>query len=199
MRRAGLFILCILLWTAPARAKEIGLHTPSGRTIYEPDETFAEVSEQNLRHFVVEVVTGLAPEGNLAANLGWLIPEIKGLELYLGGGLQLNPSYQFSAVVRYMMNFSGYRPYIAAGYMHQELYLLGTDSENLVVETGYKWVISHTYHFTLGVGLRTLLHVGVEQDSTLREPDVDPGFLDRELDDVARFVPTLALRFSRAF
>ncbi len=204
MRRAALLALtvlvfAVLLWSAEARAKEIGLHTPTGRDIYRPDETFAEVLEQNRRNFVVEAVIGLAPEGNVAANLGWLIPEPHGLELYLGGGLQFNPSYQLSAVLRYMMNFSGWRPYVALGYMHQELYMLGTDSENLVTEIGYKWVLQHTYHFTLGIGLRTLLHIGVQADSPLKESDVDPDFLQEQIDDVFSYVPTLALRFSRAF
>jgi hypothetical protein len=199
MRRTGLAICMVLLWASTARAKEIGLHTPTGRDIYRPDETFEEVLEQDRRNFVVEAVIGLAPEGNLATNLGWLIPKPKGLELYLGGGLQLNPSWQLSAVVRYMMNFSGYRPYLALGYMHQELYMLGTDSENLVTEIGYKWVLQHTYHFTLGVGLRVLLHVGVQDDSPLKESDVDPVFLREQVDDVFPYVPTLAFRFSRAF
>ena len=201
MRRPTVLLVftVALLWAGTSRAKEIGLHSPTGRDIYRPEETFGEVLQQDRRNFVVEVVVGIAPEGNLAANLGWLMPVPHGLELYLGGGLQLNPSYQLSAVLRYLMNFSGYRPYLALGYMHQELYLLGTDSENLVVETGYKWVLEHTYHFTLGIGLRTLLHVGVQSDSPLKENDVDPVLLQEQIDEVYPFVPTVALRFSRAF
>jgi hypothetical protein len=60
-------------------------------------------------------------------------------------------------------------------------------------------VLHETYHLTLGAGLRRILQLRVRDDSPLRESDVDPVLLDEQLDSVNPWVPTIALRFSRAF
>lgn len=195
---AGALLLCALL--APvARAKNFGVKTPSGRRIYAPEEQLAEAYEQDSRQFVIEVVMGAAAEGNLGVNLGWLAPQLGGLELYGGFGVQANPSNQWVLATRYWFDLLGLHPFVGLGYSYMSLSELGTTNQNLLLEAGYKWRVHTTYHFTFGLGLRYVASVHVESGSPLRGDDVDPDALQDELDDVGRIVPTIAFRFSRAF
>lgn len=198
-RLAACLCVCAALVSQRALAKDFGLRSPGRRHIYQADERFDEVMDQNRRTFVIEAVVGMAPEGNIGLALGWLPKATKGFELYLGWGLQTNPSMQYVAAMRYLMHFAGYRPYLGLGYMHQSLFAIGTKSHNATVETGYSWILHHTYHLTIGFGIRALLHVQVARDSPLRSPGADTPLLADAIDRLDRWVPTLALRFSRAF
>jgi hypothetical protein len=191
--------LALLLAALPASGKETGFSSPGRREIYDSNESFAEATRTRNRQFVIEVAAGAGPEGNLGALLGWLNQPVRGLEWYIGFGVELNPARHYTGGVRYMFNIDGYRPYVALGYLFVDLYELGTYSHNAFAELGYSWVIHETYHLTLGAGLRRILRIGVREDSTLRGSDVDPVLLDEQLDAVSPWVPTLALRFSRAF
>jgi hypothetical protein len=191
--------MALLLWPTPVFAKEIAIHSPSGRRIYDQDETFEAVLDQNRRRFIVEVAAGAGPEGNLAMSLGWLVRELKGLELYAGVGLEVNPAVHWALSARYLMNFGGYRPYVGAGYFLNHLTALETISHNVFVEAGYSWVIHRTFHVTIGVGVRRLLTVVIDEDSPLEDPDIDRAFLDEQLANIDPWLPTVALRFSRAF
>lgn len=196
----ALVVSMVLLTPVSALAKSYAFRTPSGRSIYDDTETVGEVLDQDQRQFVVEAAVGAGPEGNLALVAGWLMPQVKGLELYAGVGVEAAPAVHFTLSLRYLMNFGGYRPYVGAGYLLNLLTDLGTASQNVFAEVGYSWALFHTYHLTLGVGVRYLLRVDVvDEDSILASPQVDPRFLEEQIDGIAPWVPTVALRFSRAF
>jgi hypothetical protein len=195
---ATVVALATLLPAATASAKEGGFSSPQGRRIYGPHEQFGEVLDQTRRNFVIEVVFGYAPEGNIGANLGWLTP-VDGLELYLGVGLQANPSDHFVGTVRYFGSFGDFRPYVGTGYILQNLTRLGTVNHNWFVELGHKWRFHTTYHFTVGLGLRYIFGITVANDSPLSSSVVDPDFLESELDEVGRIAPVISVRLSRAF
>lgn len=196
----GALMLGSLLLAGPAGAKEIGLHTPGGRDIYGPNERFGQVLDQNRRRFVLEVATGAGPEGNLAMLLGVLNLPLPGFELYAGAGLEANPARHYTGTLRLFPDFGDFRPYLGVGYLYNDTYAIGVASHNVFMEAGHKWVIHTTYHFTLGVGVRRLLALRVAEDSILNDPDVDGALLDQQIDDVMpRWLPTIALRFSRAF
>lgn len=197
--RALLLVAALLLAPSLAAAKSFGIHQPSGRTIYGDDERFGDVLDQDRRQFVVEVAVGAGPEGNLGMAVGWLMPFVRGLELYLGAGVESNPAVHYTLTMRYLMNLAGYRPYVGAGYLVNALTDTGTLSQNVFAEVGYSWKVAHTFHFTLGIGLRRLLHVTVLEDSPLNSSAVDPAFLEEQIDAIPKWLPTIALRFSRAF
>lgn len=183
----------------PLQAKDYGVRTPGGRAIYEADETFHEALDHRGRDFVIEVATGLGPEGTFGALLGWINKPVRGLEYYLGFGIDLAPARNYTAAVRYVANIDGYRPYASLGYDFHETYAIGSYSHNAFTEIGYSWVLHRTYHLTAGLGIRRILYVGIEADSILRQSDADPGLLHEAESDVASWVPMVALRFSRAF
>ena len=189
--------LAMMPWAA--NAKTFGVHSPVGRQIYDDEETFGEVMDQSRRWMVVEVAVGAGPEGNLAMLLGLLNVPIRHMELYGGIGLEANPGRHYTGAVRYWFDFAGFRPYAGIGYLLVHLNAIDTYSHNVFGEVGYKWKFHRTYHLTVGAGLRRILSVDIEESSVLRAPDVDPAFLDAEQDAMYRWVPTLALRFSRAF
>jgi hypothetical protein len=193
-------LFCVLSSFVPVvRAKNYGFHSPGGREIYDKRESFSEATITERRQFVIEVAVGAGPEGNLAMLLGWINQPVHGLEYYLGVGFELNPARHYTAAVRYLFNIDGYRPYIGLGYLFNDLYAVGTYSHNVFGEVGYSWVLHRTYHLTLGAGVRRILDVEVRDDSPLRAHDVDPELLNEQLDAIAPWVPTFALRFSRAF
>ncbi len=196
--RIALFAFCVMLPSA-VEAKSFGIRSPSGRTIYDDHETFGEVVPQNTRQFVVEAAIGIGPEGNLAVVGGWLMPQVKGLEMYAGVGVEANPAIHFTFALRYLMNFGGYRPYVGLGYLLNRLTKTGTISQNAFFEVGYSWKIFHTYHLTVGFGARRILHITVEDESPLAAPDVDKAFLDEQIENVTPWLRTFAVRFSRAF
>jgi hypothetical protein len=200
-RRFGVVAVCAaLLAPSGAQAKDFGVKSPSGRQIYGLDETFGEVLDQNRRVAVVEVTAGAGPEGTIGMLLGWLLPRpFKGLELYAGVGIEANPAVHFTGTVRYYANLWGYRPFVALGYLYQIQTAILTHSHHVFAEAGYKWVLAHTYHLHIGAGVRYMAHLAVLPDSPLHDPDVDRDFLDRELKDTTRWLPTVAVRFSRAF
>lgn len=197
--RIAIWLAIGVAFPVATAAKDFGLRSPGRRTIYKDEETFAEVMDQNRRNMVVEVAVGAGPEGNLAMLLGLLNQPIRRMELYVGFGLEANPAHHISGAVRYWFELGGFRPFASLGYVHVDLPEIGTWSHNVFAETGYKWKFHRTYHLTVGVGVRHILDVEVRPDSPLKGPDVDPVFLARELDEVFPWVPTLALRFSRAF
>lgn len=182
-----------------AEAKEYGVQSPSGRKVYKNGETFGAAVSQDQRRFVVEVATGAGPEGNLSMLIGWLPQQLNGLEFYAGYGIEVNPAAHYTLSSRLFFRIGEARPYIGIGYLFNELPELGTFSHNIFGEIGHRWKIHKTYRLTLGAGVRRILHIGVHDDSVLAEPDVDPDLLRREIDGTARWVPTIAIRFSRAF
>ena len=188
-----------LAWTETASAKSPGLQSPRGRQIYDVQETFGTVRDQNQRTFVVEVVSGIAPEGNLGLLLGVINQPVPHLEFYVGVAGELTPARSFPFSARYMFNFDGYRPYVSAGYVFRTLAETGLVSHNVFFEAGHKWILHHTHHLTLGLGLRRPLHVVVLGSSPLNDDDVDRTLLSEHLDASPAWVPSLALRFSRAF
>lgn len=193
----GALALMLLSW--PAAAKDYGVHTPSGRRIYKDDEAFGDVSNTRLRRFVVEAAVGAGPEGNVAALVGLLNWPIRRLGVYAGFGLELNPARHYTAALRYDFNLKGYRPYVAAGYLYNHVYRLGTFTHDVFAETGYTWVLHDTYRLSLGVGVRYRTYLGIMDSSPLNGEHIDRDLLAAERDDVFPWVPTLALRFSRAF
>jgi hypothetical protein len=198
-RSAALASAAVLL-SPEASAKDVGFRSPGGRAIYDSGERFGDVVDQNQRFLVVEVATGLAPEGNLAILLGVLNVPVSGLEMYLGYGVELNPAVHYSASVRYFPELGDFRPYLGLGYLYKDTYAIGVASHNLFAELGHKWVIHQTYHLTVGAGVRRLLALQIDRDSILNDPDVDRALLDEQIDEeLPRWLPTLALRFSRAF
>jgi len=191
--------LAALAGARPCAAKDFGLHTPSGREIYDRDEEFANVSNTRKRRFVVEAAAGAGPEGNVAALVGLLNWPVRSLDLYAGLGYEANPSRHYTFSVRYTLNVNGYRPYLSLGYLHNDLYQLGTFTHEVFAELGYTWVIHGTFRFSIGIGTRYRAYLGVRDDSLLHSEQVDPELLQEQSDSVVPWVPTLALRFSRAF
>jgi hypothetical protein len=184
---------------AARESKQYGVSTPAGRDIYRTRTTFSEAKDTRDRDFVIEVAVGSGPEGNLGILLGWINKPVRGLEYYLGFGYEVTPSRHYTGAVRYLFNIDGWRPFIGAGYLYNDAYALRTYSHNVFAELGYSWVLHHTYHLTLGLGVRRILHVGVHDDSLLHGRDVDQAWLERELEAISPWVPQAALRFSRAF
>lgn len=199
MTRALLIALVLVSWSGEAFAKEYGYRSPGGRRIYDDEDTFGDATNTRKRRFVLEAAIGAGPEGNVAALLGFLNAPIRGIEWYAGVGWEFNPARHYTLSVRYVANIDGYRPYIGLGYMYDDLYVLRTYSHNVFAEIGYSWVIHATYHLTVGVGVRRILHIGIHDDSVLKDEDVDQEFLEEERGNVSRWVPTFVLRFSRAF
>ena len=182
-----------------AHAKQTGVHSPGGREIYGREEAFAEVIEQRRRNFVVEVVTGIAPEGNLGILLGVINRPWRGLEFYTGFGLEATPALNFPVSARYWLDIFGLRPFFSIGYTFRSLSEIGIVSHNAFAEAGYKWAIHQTYHFTLGVGVRRPLVVLTTDGSMLNAASIDRRLLDEQLDDSRTWVPTASVRFSHAF
>lgn len=193
--------LTAVAWGFPANAwaKEHGLHSPRGRVIYQPSETFSEALDQNRRRFVAEVATGLAPEGNLALLLGGLNLFIDRLDLYAGFGFDLVPSRRYSLSMRYSLRIGELRPYISTGYMFKDAFDVGVVSHNAFLEVGHRWVLHRTYHLILGAGVRRILRTWLTPNSYLQTDETDPDLLQRELNGIQAWEPTLVLRFSRAF
>lgn len=136
-----------------AEGRRYAVGSPGGRSIYTEDETFQDAVNQNTRRFVLEMALGSGPEGNLGMLFGFLNFPVRGLEYYLGFGLEFNPSRQYTGSVRYVFNIEGYRPYASLGYLYRDLYTLRTFDHDVFAEVGYKWVIHSTNHLTAGVGL----------------------------------------------
>jgi len=203
LSRGALFSLGVLLAALasvrPCQAKDYGFHTPTGRHIYDIDEEFANVHNTRLRRFVVEAAAGAGPEGNVAALVGLLNWPVRHLDLYAGFGYEFNPSRHYTFSVRYTFNLNGYRPYVSAGYLHNDVYRLRTFTHEVFTEFGYTWVIHETFRLSLGVGTRYRLYLGVREDSLLNGEQVDRELLREQSEDVFPLVPTLTLRFSRAF
>lgn len=201
MRRfaVALGFAAVLLSVPPLAAKNHGVQSPHGRRIYEDGEVFSHVRDQSRRTFVVEVVSGLAPEGNLGMLLGLINQPVRGLEYYAGVGLELTPAQNIPFSVRYLFNIDGYRPFVAAGYSYRILAEVGVRSHNVFFEAGYKWVLHRTHHLTAGIGLRRPVSVQVLDDSPIGADDTDPELLAEQIDASRKWVPTLSLRFSRAF
>lgn len=191
--------LASLVTARGALGKEIGIHSPAGKTIYDSNETFSDVDDTRKRRFVVEAVAGAGPEGNIGMLIGWINQPVRGFEYYAGFGYEANPALNVTGSVRYVFNLSGWRPYLSLGYIYKSLDRLGTYNHNLFGEVGYSWVLHETYHLTAGIGVRRILTIGIREDSPLNEPDVDRALLQSETDSVTRWVPMFALRFSRAF
>ena len=187
-----------LLWASDLQAKNHAYSTPSGHQIYGDEETFEQVTRTDARFFVVEAVTGLAPQGNLAILLGIINQPLRGVEFYLGYGAEANPARTYNADLRYLFNIAGYRPFIDFGYSHRHLTALGLHSHNLFAETGYKWVFRPTYHITLAVGVRRAVKLWLV-DSPLSASDTDQDEVNAQLALAEQWIPTLALKFSRAF
>lgn len=197
----GLLGLCLLgqCWLIePAVAKRIGFSSPNGRHLYSPGETLADVVDERRRRFAIEMVTGLAPEGNLGINLGWRITGW-GLGLYTGLGAQTNPSYQVGTSVRYEPDYGGYRPYVGLGYVRQFHTALGTRNDNGFAELGWRFRIRGSNFVSLGAGARYIVRISVASGSPLNTSAVDRAFLQQELNAVPRWVPIAALRFSKPF
>ena len=192
-------IAALLFASATAQAKDFGFRSPGGREIYDEEDRFGTATSTRQRQFVIEVAIGAGPEGNLGALLGWLNQPVRGLEWYAGIGVEVNPATHYTLASRYMFNIDGYRPYVGLGYLYSDLYELGTYSHNAFAEVGYSWVLHETYHLTLGAGVRRILYIGIRPDSPLNDSDVDQALLAEQRDDVSPWVPTIALRFSRAF
>lgn len=180
-------------------AKGLGVHTPRGRTLYREGETFETVVDSRRRIFVMEAAAGYGPEGNLGLVLGWLPKALHGVEFYGGVGVEVNPAWHASGAVRFLFSVHGFRPYIGAGYFYKDLFVTKVYAHNAFVEVGHSWKLGPTYHLTIGIGLARLLSVGVRKDSPLRTAEVNPAGLGEQLDGVAPYRPTIALRFSRAF
>jgi len=198
MRSMALLIFAfLLLATAPAQAKKVGLSTP-GRSIYKTTETFEEVLDQNRRKWVVEVAVGNGPEGNLGISLGYLSNKPQGLEFYLGYGTRTGPSLHTTASLRYFLPFLRYRAFVSAGYSLQRDTKLGFGTHNAFSEVGYKWILRHTFHMTVSAGAQRRLASYISDDSVFNDPDIDRVFLQDEIDGSADYRVLFALRFSRA-
>jgi hypothetical protein len=189
----------ILFTVSAAGSKEFSMNSPRGRRTYGDDETFGKVMDQSHRWLIVEIATGAGPEGNLAILIGAINLGVRGFELYAGAGLEFNPANHFTFTARYFPPLGSFKPYVGLGYLFVDSYAIGVVSHNAFAEVGHKWVVHETYHVTLGVGVRWVGAVVIADDSALRGPDVDPVLLDEQLDEVPRWFPTIALRFSRAF
>jgi len=195
----GVLTAGLLLGSGVAQARQFGIQSPSGRRIYRSNERFAEVLEHKQRVVISEVAVGAGPEGNIALLLGCLNVPVRRLDLFAGVGLEANPAASFTGSGRYTFNFDGIRPYVALGYLYKLTYEVGVASHNVFVEVGHTWVLHRTLRFSLGVGLRRILHTGLVEDSELATPDVDPAAVERELGRINPWQPLGAIRFSRAF
>lgn len=183
----------------PARAKDVGLHTPGGGHIYRARETFEDVTQTSSRRVVAEVSMGAAPEGNLGFLIGVLNLPVRRLDLFAGIGLEINPSRQFTGSARYTFDIHGYRPYIAGGYVFRSLHGIGGYSHNVTLEVGYTWVIRQTLRLSAGVGVRRLLHFGLRDGSPLLEGYTDTALLQSQKDDLDTYSPVVAVRLARTF
>jgi hypothetical protein len=191
--------LAVVAAVRVAGAKEFGYRSPGGREIYDDGDTFGSVQRTQTRRLVIEVAVGAGPEGNVAALLGVLNVPVRSVDIFAGIGWELNPARHYTIGARYTANIDGYRPYIGLGYLYNDLYVLRTWSHNVFAEGGYCWVIHDTYRLTAGIGIRYIAHIGIRPDSPLNDPDVDPELLAEQHEEVSPWVPTFALRFSRAF
>jgi hypothetical protein len=182
-----------------AFSKDVGLHSPRSRRIYHDEEWFEHVVDNHRRILVMEAVAGAGPEGNLGLVLGWMPRVLKGVELYGGAGLEANPAIRLSGAARFLFHVNGYRPYVALGYFYKDAFVIETYAHNAFLEAGHSWRLGPTKHITVGLGVARLLHAGVRQGSPLRTSDVDPAKLDAQLAAIPRYLPMVAVRFSRAF
>jgi hypothetical protein len=196
---AGALVSAMLLHPSVAEAKETGVHSPNGKRIYTPSERFGEVLDQNRRRWVIEAVVGHGPEGNLGLSLGRLNVGVRGLELYAGVGYAFTPARQFTGSVRYLFNIYGFRPYLAAGYLLRDNYVLELFSHNVTGEAGYSWRIHHTYHLTAGVGARYILSTHLDAESPLTTAEIDPELLADQTSALDPWSLQAVLRLSRAF
>jgi hypothetical protein len=198
-RVLGVLVVALILCEASlASGKRLGFSSP-GREIYDADEKFDEVADQNRRKFVIEASVGNGPEGNLGIGLGYLLNIPQGLELYAAFGTRAGPVLHTTGTLRYFLPFLAYKGYIGSGYLFQQHPRLKMWSHSAFGEAGYKWIIRHTFHVTASVGLQRFLARNIRDGSILKGPDVDPAFLDRELDAVGDYRVLFSLRFSRAF
>lgn len=179
--------------------KDMGVHSPRGRRIYRDNEPFEEVVDSHRRIFVIEAVAGTGPEGNVGLVVGFLPKQLKGIEFFGGGGIDVGPALYVSGAVRFVFNLGGVRPYLGAGYFFKDAFAVGAYAHNAFFELGHTWRIGSTNHLSLGVGIARLVHVGVREDSPLRTPDVDPTSLELQRASVSPYTPLLSLRVSRAF
>lgn len=191
--------VALLISTAYAEAKQFGVHTPSGRRIYEPEETFGQAIDSDDRHFVMETAIGAGPEGNLAMLLGWLNQPVRKVDLYLGVGFEANPATLYTLAARRTFDIGIARPYLNLGYLLKDTHAVGLVSHSAFLEIGNSWILHRTYRLGVGVGLRYIIATRVKKSSLLKEDRVDSEFLDEQLDDIYPLLPTVALRFSRAF
>lgn len=182
-----------------AIAKENGFSSPHGRRIYGPNETFGTASSLRRRRLVAETVIGIAPEGHLGASLGVFDVGLRGLDVYVGGGLEFNPSRQFTSSVRYSFALGKVRPYAALGYTFRSLYAIGGYSHNAFGELGVGWDARPTLRVSLGVGARRLIHFGLHADSPLLVGYTDYALLDHERASLRTYTPIVAIRVSRSF
>jgi hypothetical protein len=192
-------VASFLAVAAPVSAKENGFASPHGRRIYGPNETFGSASSLRRRRLVAETVVGVAPEGHLGASLGVLDLGVRGLDLFVGGGLEFNPSRQFTSSVRYAFEVWRFRPYVSLGYAYRSLYAIGGFSHNVSGELGLGWDVRPTLRISLGLGVRRLIHFGLHDDSPLVQGYTDYALLDQERASLHRYTPIVALRFSRSF
>lgn len=186
-------------WATSASAKDHSLSSPTGRRIYHPRETFAQALDHQTRRFVAEVAAGLGPEGTLALLLGVLNLPVEDLDAYVGFGMEANPAQTFSVSARYTLSIGDARPYLNLGYFFKDTIEVGVNSHNAFAEVGHRWRVLRTYHLMFGVGVRRNLRTWLPDDSSLRQPEIDPVLLDEQLARKARWLPTFVLRFSRAF
>jgi hypothetical protein len=191
--------LAILLGSSSAAAKEVAIKSPNGKRIYKEGETFEEVTPLKRRRVVAEAVVGAAPEGHLGLLIGVLNMPIRRLDLYVGGGIEANPSRQFTASARYGFSIYGFHPYVAAGYVFRDLHGIGAFSHNAFAELGYTWSIHQTLRVSVGAGVRRLLHFGLHDGSPILAGYTDEALLQQQRDSLSRYSPILAIRISRAF
>ncbi len=190
--------LMALAASRPAVAKELKFSTP-GRNIYGSHETFGAALDQGMRTHVIEVAMGSGPEGNLGVTVGWLLNKPEGLEFYAGFGFRVAPAFHYTLSARYFLPIGRYHYYVGGGYVFQQIAPLGLYSHSGFTEVGHKWIVRRTYHMTLGIGYQRILARTLDDGSYLRGPQLDPEFVDRELDSVNPNRYLLCLRFSRAF
>jgi hypothetical protein len=124
---------------------------------------------------------------------------LRGLEYYAGIAFDAAPARSIPFEVRYFPDFGSFRPYVATGYIHRRHDPLGLESHNVFFEAGHKWVFHHTHHLTVGLGVRRPLIVTVLDGSPISGAETDPELLSESIDGSKQWVPTLSVRFSRAF
>jgi len=196
--RTTILVIAVLCVAGPVEAKRFGFSTP-GRNIYGHGETVGDVLDQNKRKWVVEVGLGSGAEGNLGISLGYLLNKPQGLELYCGFGTRIGPVLHTTASVRYFLPFLAYRGYIGLGYLHQSASNIDMTSHSAYSEIGFKWILRHTFHMTVAAGVQRVFTRSIDSDSPLKDPDVDPMFLQQQLDNIGHYRGLVVLRFSRAF